>query len=650
MTAGVGRLLARGSARGIPIDQAALALVVLMASWPVPYKPASGSLDESWLIALQLAAERGMRHGVDIIFTYGPLGFLGWPMPHVGITSSLAMVASGAVYLALIATMLVEARRIVPAWVAAIVTLLVARIFVFVPPFEALQILAFLICVELLSDRVRVRSLASAGLIGVVAGIVVLGKLNTGVVVFLMGATTVAFVARPWWRGLAVYVGAASITASTLWLMTGHGVGDVIPYLTGSFEIIAGYNAAMGSDPVPERRWILLALAGTGGMVAWAGWWSTREWPGRRRIGLAVLGITYGFALWKMAIVRDHASVAIASALVALFAFAPRIERKVWIATIVGIGLGYAGASAMRPHDYLDIVASARSLYLETRDAVVPSRSQLAADRTRERLRGLLQVDAGALEAIGDRTVHIDPHLTSVAFAYPELRWHPLPIFQSYSAYTTDLDERNADVLRSAQAPERILRSFRAAPLNDRTRRFIGRHFRPGEVLPSVVDGRFRWFESPAATLEIFCRYVEVTASERWQVLARTSRTCGPPEPLSTVTARTGETIQIPAAPTGDRFVVVKIHGLRPMLLGQVTAALYKRPDSYVRLGDTRYRLVADTAEDGLILAVPAAADGTGPFAFGSPIPTISVSIVGTSNAALTYEFQTVRLTESQQP
>jgi hypothetical protein len=56
---------------------------------------------------------------------------------------------------------------------------------------------------------------------------------------------------------------------------------------------------------------------------------------------------------------------------------------------------------------------------------------------------------------------------------------------------------------------------------------------------------------------------------------------------------------------------------------------------------------VADTADDGLILAIPTAAEGSGPFAFGTPIPTISVTTVGAAGAPLTFEFQTVRL---QQP
>jgi hypothetical protein len=243
--------------------------------------------------------------------------------------------------------------------------------------------------------------------------------------------------------------------------------------------------------------------------------------------------------------------------------------------------------------------------------------------------------------------VHVDPYLTAVALAYPELRWAPLPIFQSYAAYTTDLDRIDADVLRSAEAPERILRSFRAISHTDLVRSRIGRPFVDGEVIPSTVDGRFGWFESPEATLETFCRYRQVAASDRWQALARTGGSCGPPEPLGVVQAKAGEAVTIPAETRPDRFVIVRVRGLQPSLPARVRSALIKGPDWYVVLDGTRYRLIAATAPDGLLLEVPPAADGTGPFAFGPPIRQMTIRQGASgkdSRAPLTFEFLSVPL------
>jgi hypothetical protein len=76
-------------------------------------------------------------------------------------------------------------------------------------------------------------------------------------------------------------------------------------------------------------------------------------------------------------------------------------------------------------------------------------------------------------------------------------------------------------------------------------------------------------------------------------------------------------------------------------------AALYRGPEWYATLDDTRYRLMPGTAADGLLLAVPPAADGTGRFAFGDPIRTIAVTQGLDNNdphAVLTYEFKSVPL------
>ena len=243
--------------------------------------------------------------------------------------------------------------------------------------------------------------------------------------------------------------------------------------------------------------------------------------------------------------------------------------------------------------------------------------------------------------------MHVDPWEAGVAYAYPELRWAPLPAFQSYSAYTTALDELNADRLRSAEAPDRILRQFRPAVHNDRLSSQIGRPVRDREVLPFTVDGRFRWFEAPAATLETFCRYAQIAVSDVWQVLARTGRSCGAPEPLAAVSARAGAAVDVPVETRPDRVVIVKVGGLVPSPLGQLREALTKAPDWYVTLDGTRYRLVPGTAVDGLLVAVPPAADGTGPFAFGPPIRRITIAAGphGRDSAAtLTYQFLSVPL------
>jgi len=603
-----------------------LAGILTILAWPIANLPAKATLDGSWQIALHLAAGLGLQHGVDFIFTYGPLGFLGFPVPYLDGTSALALIFSIVIYVALIGTMLVESRRLLPLWAAFLVTLLVARIFVLLPPFEAFQALIFIWCVEALADRIRLPTLALAAIGGVLVGATVLGKVNVGIFAVAMVGVTVVTIGRPWWRAIAVYAIATVASGLTFWLATGQHLADLGAYARAVYEVISGYNSAMGADPAETRRWLYLALPAVAAILIWTGWLSSRAWPRRRRIGLAILAVVFGFAMWKLAVVREHVTFVFATALVAMFPFATHVDRRTWLVSTLGIGIAFAGSSAMQPATYLDVVGSARSIANEVRHSILPSWTERAAQRTGDRLRGWYDLDPATLAAIGSETVHFDPVMASAAYAYPDLKWLPLPTIQSYSAYTPFLDRLDADLIRSPDGPQRILRDVEPATHNDRTRLWIDRPFVDGEFIPTSVDGRFRWFESPAAMLETFCRYDQISATDRWQVLARTDRSCGPAESLGTVTARAGEPVTIPVETRPDRFVTVKIDGLEPSLLGRVRDILYKTPDWYVKLDDTRYRLIPGTAGDGLLVAVPPSADGTGHFAFGPPIKTMTVT------------------------
>src|SRR5439155_3632493 len=58
-----------------------LAIVIAALSWPFLAGPVRAGLVRSWEIGLQLAAMHAFRHGVDIAWTYGQLGFLVIPQP-----------------------------------------------------------------------------------------------------------------------------------------------------------------------------------------------------------------------------------------------------------------------------------------------------------------------------------------------------------------------------------------------------------------------------------------------------------------------------------------------------------------------------------------------------------------------------------------
>ncbi|MGH9268103.1 MAG: hypothetical protein ACRD0D_07990, partial [Acidimicrobiales bacterium] len=109
---------------GAPVGRRRLAVPAICATltvltWPVPGLGATGRLDGSWVAALNLAAHRGLDFGTEVVFTYGPLGFLGFPRLYFGWTAALAFAYAVAVHASLCTTVFLLARRSWPAWVAA---------------------------------------------------------------------------------------------------------------------------------------------------------------------------------------------------------------------------------------------------------------------------------------------------------------------------------------------------------------------------------------------------------------------------------------------------------------------------------------------------------------------------------------------------
>jgi hypothetical protein len=648
VTQTVSRLGATSLATRLPaatVWPLALAPIVTLLSWPAAARTAQPGLDNSWIMGLHLAAQQGLRHGVDVVFTYGPLGFLMVPRPaFMGATSTLGLLVTGAIYLGLAALLLISARRVLPLWAALLVALLAARLFAVLPPPEALLIVSFLWAVEAVAGRIRAPALGIVVATAVIAAIAALGKLNVGAFVLVFGAVASAVAWPVAWRGLVVYLVTVAGSALGLWLLAGQRLTDLPAFASGAYQIVAGYQEAMGADPVPQRAWVVIAIVGVLGLLFALGYLASRDWIPRRRIGLAVLGVVIAYSLWKLVVVREHATFAFATATLIAFAFATRLlDRRTWLAGVAALGIAALAASTMTPARYLDVVGSARTALRQAADAFVPGRGAVARDQAE--LRRRYHLDQAVLAALAGRSVTIDPYEIGVVFAYPDLRWSPLPVLQQYSAYTSALDELDAERLRSAEAPDVVLRQFRRAPLNDRTRELIGRPVREGEAIPFTVDGRFRWFDAPVTTLETFCRYREVVISGVWQVLVRTTATCADPEPLGSVSARVGETVEVPPEPRPDRFITVAVHGLEPSVLGRIRTLATKGRDWYVWLDGSRYRLVPGTAADGMLLAVPPVADGSGPFAFGPPVRTIAIAeglTRGTGERTLTYEFLSV--------
>jgi hypothetical protein len=220
----------------------------------------------------------------------------------------------------------------------------------------------------------------------------------------------------------------------------------------------------------------------------------------------------------------------------------------------------------------------------------LPGRYGQRVEQAKARLRALYAIPDRFIATIGSAPVHIDPQETSAAWAY-NLTWHPTPVFQTYSAYTPALDKLNAESL--GNGPKYVLSRISSA-------------------LPATgIDGRLGVQESPLYSRTLLCDYQVSGIENRWVLFTHTYPHCGPLTPLSQVSVRGQDVVNIPGPSGPDMAVLVGI-GLNQTVEDQLLRATIAVGTIFgVELDEVYYRLIARNAEEPFLVVAPASVAGT---------------------------------------
>lgn len=599
-------------------------LVLAGSTWPVVAHSGGIGLDASFVAVLHLAERHGLRFGGDIVYAYGPLGYLGFPQPYIGATSIAAMGAYWLVHAAACVSLLVFALRAMPVALAVIVSYIAARMLGVLLMWDLVLVLWLFACAEILRREWSLRgSLTLAVLLPALASVALFGKFNVGLTAFAMATITALVVSRGRRAPVVVLLGSAVIAPVIVWMAAGQMSADLPAFLRYSFEIAAGYSSAMGIGGTPETTWQYAAAATVVGAFAWLTFRSTSLLPPMRRLAFLMVAAGFWFATLKAGFVRfdSHSNLVFATAVLAMFAVLP--PKPFRSTTLLALAVAFTallGAARLPYTHFLQPTAPAEQFIGQIGVIWDPARRAGAARATTESVRAQLPISPELMWPLAGRTFHIDPDEASVILAYPDVIWRPPPVFQPFSAFTPALDELNAEFFRSERAPDVVLR--------------LG---------PHAIDGRWFWWESPAAMLEVVCHYVQ---SDEVAVFHRTDNRCGTPEHLGTRIAAHGEPVPIPS-PTSLRGVVFARVELDRPVLDRVSTMLFRGDEWFAVFdGARQFRLVPATASGPLILSVPATLGWTSPWTDGMPQGTLSIAPASGSDpeAEVTIHFYEVRL------
>ncbi len=592
-----------GSAWIVPV----LGALIALATWELLPLGVAAGLDPSGVNGVNLAARLGLDQGTELVWTYGPLGFLEQPSVAGDWTATLGVLYTALARFALATSLLWAARRSFGLAAGAVLAYAVCAI----TGAEAVPIsIAIVWClVALEPDRPGwvPRLLALGG--GAFAALEVLVKLNIGIEA--MGLIAIAVIAMPGrrLRGLAEFAAAFVVTGIVLWLASGQGLADVDDFARASFEVVSGYSAAMGTE-AGAVEWDWIAAAAMIATVLAATAWTTRRQPVASRVGSLLVIAALCLVTVKQGFVRHDVGHILT--LVAILA-APLLalrwqggERFAAAAAIVGFSLLAAPLTGRAERDVYTPLADVEDAFDQLRDGLDPGRREEVAEATRAAARSEYALDRRTLAALERGSVAIEPWEATAAWAY-DLDWRPLPVFQSYGAYTPELDQINAEALAASDGPDLVLR-----------------HLGLDGVPNASIDGRYAPFDAPATTRGLLCGFRAVRTTDRYQVLERAPDRCGPEVAPETVEGRYNEPIEVPR--TGpDELLFARIEGLAPSGLGRLRTTFYKDVRRLIGLDDRVYRLVGPNAADGLLISAPPGLDFPAPFALAPNPATITL-------------------------
>jgi hypothetical protein len=612
LTAGSTRRAADRIRTLTPPPWVTVAVSVLVGFQPLLYLPGAG-LDSSWNFALSLAHHDGLAWGRDVAFTYGPLGFLSIVTPLSAGMTAVAVLAQLAVT-ALCATacvMLVGRER---PWIALGVSILTTLVLTADGYPTALLLVVALLAVTWSMGRAPGRGWPFA--IGLASGLALLVKFNLGVTTIAVAAVA-AVLARPTVR-LFEIAGGAVIGVVGGWLAAGQSLSDFVPWLRQSVELARGFSLAMGTAPSYfSMEWlaaavaagVILLLLALSGVLATSG----LGWRARA----AVLGILLivGVSAWFAATVRfDRSHMAVLPLVVIVLGLplsASILIRPPWAPVLLAlatIGSGFAIGVALTGSAWLgSVVRPAATVEADVQAVRFVSSSAARTEALDSARREILESypvpdwertspnpsvaelrppAKEIFDALAGRSVHVEPWAVSLAWA-AGLSWHPVPVFQSYTAYTADLDELNASAL--SNGPEAVLRQSAA------------------------IDKKNPLWESPRYQEALLCRFRQVAFDGTWQALVAGPDRCGAPQDLGSMDAAADQVVPVPMR--ANALVVANVEPVD--VSGQVSATL--------TCGTTPYRVGQGLPSGPLVM--DASPSGWSQASIPSPCTTLSSSI-----------------------
>jgi hypothetical protein len=431
----------------------------------VPWVPRSWQppCNNSWALILHNAFIKGEAFGSEVVFTFGPFGFLYFgaiPQTHLLTLLGWLLIAAGFV----IAVWKALQASLFPGWGKMLCALAVTAVTASVDVPDA-QIFAFVAFASVAWLIIRPTEIAANTIVGVALALASLVKFSWFVaIVPPVVAITLFEAIRE--RRCAIISVVYGFSCVLLWLASGQSLGSVGPYLGLSLEVAGGYAAAMqlGHAWGMTNVWWFLLIA----FVLLALYF----FPLRKRDPWSSLGCSgvlafLLFITFKAGFVRhDHHEVVAFAVLVAVGVLVVSMSRGLILTSLTSLALAAS----------LILYGSSVRLHLRN-PSFEPRFGQVfrlggVSDFARFLSGGVspaASYDFSMKQVVGAQdlelpigTVDLYPWGGIDKMYANNLKVRHRPVFESYTAFTPRLARINADFLAGETAPDHLLFAVRA--------------------------------------------------------------------------------------------------------------------------------------------------------------------------------------------
>ena len=568
------------------VGRALIFLLLVTCIFTFPNKP-TFDLDASWRMALSSFFLDGLQFGRDVVFTYGPLGFL------------MGKTYSGLMFWNLLLWQLLAAvgfALLIIKWSARLTVgprlIFFGYFVVFGLYYEDalhMQMITLMGCELLRRLDDREWRWSTTLLLLFLATLSVIKFTN-----LLLGTIMVGSVAAlALWRGrrgpavrlVAWFVGGYLLG----WVACGQNPLNLPAYLLNSWHVSQGYQEAMGILTPDAPFWKALVVVAVLASYLLLNFLTQPDRP--RSLAGVIMVAAFIHLNWKHGFVRadGHMLGFFYCALLVIVTFPALLDDAAPFRHLKRWGLAAAGVFCVFGiYDTIpSLLADAHTIFqhrLRTQIHHFTHLADLHAEYEVHLTRELSLRDMPLTRAVvGRRSIDVIGYEQAAA-VYNRFNYRPRPVFQSYSAYTPELAKLNSDYYQSDRAPEFVL------------------------VKVGSIDERLAAMDDSAVLYLITQRYTFVLAESGFQLWEKNTT---PPDPAAQPQwLRAAEITVGQPWELGEKDerqpLWIKID-LQPSWLGRLRTFLYKPPMLRLEIEDitgrkSSYRMPAPIGRAGFII------------------------------------------------